>query len=372
MKFTVSKNELLTKLLVVGKVINSKTTLPVLDNFFCTIEGGKLIITGSDQESLLTTSLEINITKNDDIVKFLMPSKLILDSLKSFSEQPIEFEIMEMGCVCKYSGGHFGFGFANPDEFPQMKKPEFETEFTISEQLLHEGIEAVKNFAGNDDLRPQLSGVFFQSDNGIFSFAATNTNYMAVYDYNVSDPNEPKVSFLVSRKIINIISSILEDSTTIKVSEKYIEITSGSYKLISRQIDGRFPNYKSVIPQDNNLKIRVKTQELKAAIQRTSIFANQHSRLIVFNVSNNLKLSAQDIDFSISAEETVSCIESNVSSLRIGFKMDFILQSISHIKTDECLLEFNSPERATLIKPVNPEDENASLLYLVMPLLINN
>lgn len=379
MKFTVSKSALLSKMLIAGKVVNTKSNLPILGNFLCEVfknlEGGDLKITASDTESSISFMVDIMMKADEKIEyeKFTLPAKLIIESLKTIPEQPITFEINSFSIRVENSGGHFELISQDPAEFPIMVKAENTENLEISSTLLHEGIDSVKAFCEENELKPVLGGVYIKQENDSISFVATNATYLALYEYRLVEGLK-KITCLLSRKIINILS-IIPSSDEIQsfiISDKNIEISVGGFDITSRQIEGNFPNYKNVIPTSNTNIITVSTSEIKGAIQRASIFANQNSKLIVFNISENkLKIQAEDIDYSISAEEEVKCLESNISSLKIGFRMDAILQAIAHIKTDECSLEFSEPSRAALIKPVGNEDEE-QLLYLVMPMLINN
>ncbi|MBN2786933.1 MAG: DNA polymerase III subunit beta [Paludibacteraceae bacterium] len=378
MEFTVSKNALLSKMLIAGKVVNTKTNLPILENFLCEVyknlEGGDLKITASDTESSISFKVDIVMQENQniDFDKFTLPAKLIIESLKSIPEQPITFEINSSSIRVKYNGGHFELVSQDPAEFPIMPKAEKAQNFEISSALLHEGIDSVKAFCEENELKPTLGGVFIKQENDSISFVATNATYLALYEYYLTE-GLTKITCLLSKKIINILSNIssTDEFITFMISEKNIEVSVGGFEITSRQIEGNFPNYKNVIPTINTNIIKVSTSEIKDAIQRVSIFANQNSKLIVFNISpKELKITAQDIDFSISAEESVGCLESNIKSLKIGFRMDFILQAVSHIKTDECILEFSDETRAILVKPT--AEEFLKLQYLVMPMLINS
>lgn len=367
MKLTVSKNDLLSKISIVGKVIKKNITLPVLDNFYCEVVGSnKLIIKASDTESEVTADVEV---VADETFRFLLPAKIILESLKTIPEQPITIEVLTSMIKISYMGGQFEIPVFTTDEFPMMSFDYTAKSFPIDSDDLILGLKKTQNFSMNDDMRQNLSSIFVEIKDKKLSFVSTNMHTLALVSKNIDSEND---NFLLHRNIISILSLILqkEGSATVSISNKNIQIQTQNFQIITRLVDAKYPNYNAVIPK-NSLKIRLNTSELKNSLQRVSNFSNQSTRLVILEIKNNeMKVLCEDTDYSMSAEENLKLEESNINkNFRIGFKIDFLLSEVSEIKTDTICLEFSEPHTATLITPES--NDVYSLLYLIMPVVIN-
>jgi DNA polymerase-3 subunit beta len=373
MKFTVSSSLLLSRLQMVGKVISSKNTMAILDNFLLQVNGNQLTITASDLETTLTTSLEIDNQEGD--ITIALPAKLLMDSLKEFPEQPLCFDINpeNLAVVFRTETGNYNFIGQNGNEYPKapaLKEDNFKC--AIDASVLGAGVGKTAFAAATDDLRPAMTGIFFHfSSNGVTCVATDAHKLVRLINNTVT--SETEASFILPRKSANMVKNLVaSEKGEVKVSfdDKNIIFEMPTYHMICRQIEGRFPNYNGVIPQNNPHEIILDRHQFISSIKRIIAFANQGTYLIKLSIaSGRMTLSAQDIDFSISAQETIPC-QFEGESINIGFKAPLLVDILNGISSDEVRLQLADPSRAGIILPFENE-ENEDMLTLLMPMLIN-
>lgn len=374
MKFKISSSKLLSSLQSINRVIASKNTLAILDSFLFNLENGQLTITASDRETTMVTTIDVEEANGNGKVAII--AKLLLDALREFPDQPIEFEINDsnFATIIKTANGSYNFIGANGDEYPAL--PELEGEarsFVMTSQTLLAGINKTLFCAAEDDLRPVMSGLFFDMKTDGITIVATDAHKLVRYT-NTSAQTEDPASFILPKKPATMLKNILpkeQGDVTVKFDSKNACFTFSNYTMICRQVEGRFPNYTAVIPTENPHKVIVDRQTLLNSLRRVSIFSNQGSSLVKLAFANNqIHISAQDIDFSISAEETITCQADNLE-LSIGFKATFLIEILSNYSSTDVILELSDPSRSGLILPFENE-ENEDVLMLLMPMLLND
>ncbi len=374
MKFKISSSKLLSSLQSINRVIASKNTLAILDSFLFNLENGQLTITASDREPTMVTTIDVEEANGNGKVAII--AKLLLDALREFPDQPIEFEINDsnFATIIKTANGSYNFIGANGDEYPAL--PELEGEarsFVMTSQTLLAGINKTLFCAAEDDLRPVMSGLFFDMKTDGITIVATDAHKLVRYT-NTSAQTEDPASFILPKKPATMLKNILpkeQGDVTVKFDSKNACFTFSNYTMICRQVEGRFPNYTAVIPTENPHKVIVDRQTLLNSLRRVSIFSNQGSSLVKLAFANNqIHISAQDIDFSISAEETITCQADNLE-LSIGFKATFLIEILSNYSSTDVILELSDPSRSGLILPFENE-ENEDVLMLLMPMLLND
>jgi DNA polymerase-3 subunit beta len=374
MKFAVSSTSLSSHLQTVGRVIASKNTIPILDCFLFELEGNLLKITAADSETRMITSVEVCEVEGKGI--FAVPSKNLLDSLKELPDQPITFDINDetLEMFIFYENGKYNFIAQHGDEYPQSKPlKEDAAKISISAENLLSGISRTLFATAEDELRPVMNGVFFDISDTDITFVASDGHKLVRFkNYAVKD-NE-RATFILPKKPANLLKTVLPKETgevTIGFDDNNAYITMEHIVVISRLIEGRYPNYNGVIPKDNPFRVTIDRLLLVNALKRVSVFSNPASSLIKLQVStNSIFISAQDIDFSTSAEETVACIYEN-ESISIGFKGTYLIEILNNIPSSEVILELADPSRAGLMLPAeNEADED--LLMLLMPMMLND
>jgi DNA polymerase-3 subunit beta len=374
MKFVVSSNSLSSHLQAVGRVIASKNTIPVLDCFLFELQGNALKITAADSESRMITSVEVSNVEGEGV--FAIPSKNLLDSLKELPDQPITFDINDesLEMFIYYENGKYNFIAQNGDEYPQPKPlKETATKIEISAENLLSGISRTLFATAEDELRPVMNGIFFDISESNITFVATDGHKLVRFK-NFSVKGEEVTSFILPKKPANLLKTVLPKETgtvTIGFDDNNAYITMEHITVISRLIEGRYPNYSGAIPKENPYRITVDRLLFTNALRRVSVFSNPTSSLIKLNVSSNsVLISTQDIDFSTSAEETVQCVYEG-EPITIGFKGTYLIEIMNNIPSPEVVLELADSSRAGLMLPAeNEQDED--LLMLLMPIMLND
>lgn len=369
---TISKTELLNRLQSVSKIISPKSTLPILENILLNIQDGKVNISAADYQGRMNTSIEGILTDNN--LSICIEPKLIIEALKILPEQPITITIDDkLGITVKYKGGKFELVGKSPDEYPKDKSTDDATKLSIPAKVLLNGIEKTFFCCANDELRPVMNGVYFDIVKGQINFVASDGHKLALLEHADESINDT-INFILPQKIAAILKNSITPSdelVDIYIKDRFVRIEYKSESIEATLIEGRYPNYNSVIPQNNDKSLSIGVSDLKGAIKRVSVFSNQASSLVKLELSNNeIKLSAQDIDFSVAADETVSC-EYNNDSMAIGFKGHFLTELISAIPTSLLQMSFSDASRASLVTPVD-EESGDRLVYLLMPMMLNN
>lgn len=375
MNFIVSSTGLLTHLQSVNRVINSKNTLPILDNFLFEINGKKLSITASDLETTLQATIELQNSSGKG--KIAIDAKKLTDILKEFPEQPLSFNIDSetLNVEIVTDKGKYNIKGYNADEFPTF--PTLKEEkliINIPADLMLNGLTKALFATANDDLRPVMNGIYMELTNEYFSFVASDGHKLVRYRRMEINSDENS-AFILPKKPASLLKNVLnkvQDEVVLSFDDKNAFFSFAEYKMVCRLVEGKYPNYNHVIPTNNNNKLIVDRVEFYNTIKRASIFANQASNLIKIKIAGNqISVSAQDIDYASSAYEQITC-QYEGNDMEIGFKSLFLLEILSNISSTDVKLELSDPSRAGLLMPAEKETETEDTLMLLMPMMLNN
>ena len=374
MRFVVSSTALLSHLQSISKVINSKNTLPILDCFLLELNDSTLTLTAADTETRLVTSLDVS--EVDGIGKLAINAKNLLDPLKELPDQPLTFEINDenLEVFIYFHNGKYNFIGQNADEYPLPKElKDSSISISISPEVLLSGITRTLFASADDELRPVMNGIYFDITTDDLTFVASDGHKLVKFKTLAAKGSE-RASFILPKKPANLLKNILSKETeevAIKFDENNAHIQMASYTMTCRFIEGRYPNYNSVIPQNNPNKVVLDRQSFLNALKRVSVFSNPASSLVKIQLSGSqVLISAQDIDFSTAAEETIVC-QYEGTEMNIGFKSNFLIEILNNIPATEISLELSDPSRAGLIFPIE-KDEDEDLLMLLMPMMLND
>ncbi len=371
MKFIVSSSALLKQLQQISGVINANTVLPILEDFLFEIDKGKLTVTATDLETVMKVHLDIEAKDNGRVC---IPAKILMDSLKNIPEQPLTFNIDKNFAVELTSdNGKYKVMGENPDNFPKEPAADDANSFTMTSSGLVTAINKTLFAVSSDDLRPAMTGVFFELDKTGISFVATDAHRLVKYTRtDVSCPQ--KDTFIVPKKPLNLLKSALpdnEDELTLSYNTNHLFVKHGGTELVCRLIDARFPDYKVVIPVDNPYVLSVNRSDFQGALRRVSVFSNKSTNQVALTISGNeLQLASQDVDFSFEGNERMSCTYDG-EDLAIAFNAKFLIEMLNGAETADINMELSTPTKAGIIKPTEQEP-NEELLMLVMPLMLNN
>jgi len=375
MKFVVSSTELLSHLSAISKVINSKNTLPILDNYLFLLEENLLTVTASDLESTLITSIELDNTNGTGTIA--VPAKLMNETLKEFPEQPLTFQIdPETFAIDIFSqNGKFSIVGQNGEDFPQqpMLNEGLASTINVNHSVLLSGINKTLFATADDELRPVMNGIFIELTTEDMKFVASDAHKLVRYK-RFDAKAEKDASFILPKKPAALLKSLLpkeEFDVKLEFDDKNAFFTLSNFKLICRLVEGNYPSYNSVIPQNNPNKLIIDRVEFYNTVRRVSVFSNQASNLVRLKLTENqLVVSAQDIDFSISAVERLNC-QYEGDDMEIGFKSTFLQEILSNLSATDVKVELSDPTRAGLLLPADNENEEENVLMLLMPMMIN-
>jgi DNA polymerase-3 subunit beta len=371
MKFIVSSSSLLKHLQQISGVINANTVLPILEDFLFEIEDKKLTIVATDLETVMRVQMEVESKINGRVC---IPSKILMDSLKNIADQPLTFSIDKNFAVeITSDNGKYKVMGENPDNFPKEPSAEDTTPFTMPSSAIVTAINKTLFAVSNDDLRPAMTGVYFELNPGYIQFVATDAHRLV--RYKRTDVACPRTeSFIVPKKPLNLLKNVLpdnDDELTVSYNSNHLFVTHGTTQLICRLIDARFPDYKVVIPTDNPYKLLVNKGDFQSALRRVSVFSNKSTNQVALAISGSeLNLTAQDIDFSFEGNERMAC-QYDGEDLQIAFNAKFLIEMLNAAETNEVRVELATATKAGILRPTEVE-ENEDLLMLVMPLMLNN
>ena len=372
MTFNISSTKLLKQLQMLSGVLQSSNTLPILDNFLFEIGDGELTISASDLETTMTTRLEAN-TKEKG--KVAIPAKLLLDTLKTFPEQPLTFTVSpeNFGVEISSDYGKYKLNGFNGDEFPKPPVIEDEHQVTLSSDVLSRAITKTIFATGNDDLRPVMSGIFFDFKDGGLFFVATDAHKLVRYKRDDVQSNG-QTSFITPKKPLNLLKNILsavDGDVAVTYNDSNAKFAFDKTELICRLIDGKYPNYEAVIPSENPNKLTIGRETLLNSIKRVSVFANKTTHQVRLKVTGNeLSISAEDLDFSNEANEKLTC-DYEGDDMEIGFNSKFISDMLTNLESTDVVIEMSAPSRAGIILPADKDIEEENILMLVMPVMLN-
>ena len=373
MKFNVSSSKLFAQLQAASRVIAAKNSLQILEAVLFDLEGDVLTLTASDSETTIRTSLPVEDAQGAG--KVAVGGKLLLETLKEFPEQPLTFQIddQNFGLNITSANGTYSFVGANGLEYPEMPVEDGNNSFTMPAGVLLDAIDKTIFCTADDELRPVMNGIFFDLTEEKITMVATDAHRLVRYT-NTNVKGEQAVSFILPKKPAQLLRQVLQketDNVLVTFGQKNAKFSFGSTVIVCRQIEGRFPNYNAVIPQNNDNKVIVDRQTIVNACKRVAVFANTGTSLLKLALSENqIKISAQDIAFYTSAEETISCDYSGMP-MSIGFKAPFLIAILANMASQDVVLQLADPARAGLVLPAENE-EGQDLLVLLMPMLLND
>lgn len=371
MKFIVSSSALLKQLQQISGVINANTVLPILEDFLFEIDKNKLTVVATDLETVMKVQMEV---EAKDTGRVCIPAKILMDSLKNIPDQPLTFNIDKNYSVeITSDNGKYKVMGENPDNFPKEPVADDTSSFTISSAALVTAINKTLFAVSGDDLRPAMTGVYFEMDKKGLQFVATDAHRLVRYKRkDVSCPKND--SLIVPKKPLNLLKAAMpmnEDELTVSYNSNHLFVKHGTTQMSCRLIDARFPDYKVVIPVDNPYKLIVNKADFQSGLRRVSVFSNKSTNQVVLNISGSeLQLAAQDVDFSFEGNERMKC-QYDGEDLAIAFNAKFLIEMLNAAESDEVVVELSTPTKAGIIKPTEQE-ENEEMLMLVMPLMLNS
>lgn len=373
MKFIVSSSALLKQLSTISGVITTNPVVPILENFLFEVKKGKLVITASDLQTSMITEIEVDAQQNGNIA---VPARILLDTLKNLPEQPVTFTIDEptYNVEIHSDNGQYRLAGENATDFPKIPVVEDGYSVEITSDILGHAVSNTIFATSTDELRPAMTGVYLNLNGKGSTFVATDGHRLIRYKrLDVGSP-DTKSSIIIPRKALSLLKNTLPgDNTSVNIqfnsSNAFFQFNN--IRMICRLIDERYPDYENVIPVDNSNNMIIDRLEFLSSLKRIAIYANKTTHQVRLKINGStLQISAEDLDFSNEAKETLTC-EHEGGDIEIGFNARFLIEMLSNLDTDEVVLQMSAPNRAGIIVPKEKE-ENEEILMLVMPVMLNN
>lgn len=372
MRFIVSTSTLLKHLQAVSGALSNSAVLPILENFLFEIKDAILTISATDLQTSMTTSVAVESKEGG---KIAVPSKILLDTLKTLPEQPISFSVDDKTFAIEISAGDGKYRLSgeNGEDFPRIPVVDNASSVNLPASVLAEAINKTIFAVSNDELRPAMTGVYCQLSPQNVTFVATDAHKLVRYRRNDAKA-DTATSFILPKKALNLLKSSLP-TEDMNVSVEY-NSTSAFFKfanihLICRLIDERYPDYEAVIPQNNPNKLTLDRSLFLNCLKRVVIFANKTTHQVRLKITGSeLNISSEDIDFANEAHERIGC-QFDGEDMEIGFNAKFLIEMLNNLSGEEITIEMSTPNRAGLLFP-SLRDENEDILMLVMPVMLNN
>lgn len=374
MKFIISSSTLLKQLQAISGVLANNSSLPILEDFLFEVGEGQIKIVASDLDNTISTIIQAEASEPGRVA---IPAKMLLDSLKSFPDQPLTFLINEENFGIEIASGYGKYKLTghDPDEFPRLPELDDASSFDVDASILFSGINKTIFATGNDDLRPVMSGVFMQVGPDHMTMVATDSHRLVRYRRNDVKASED-ASFILPKKPLNLLKNLLgyhDGMVGIRFNTKNASFTFDQIILVCRLIEGRYPNYEAVIPKENPYRLSMSRQDLMSSIRRVAIFSSRSTNQVKLSIhGSELQLTAEDPDYSNSASERLTC-QYEGEDMDIAFNSKFINEMLSNLETDRVHLNMSAPNRAGILLPDSEtSDSEEDLLMLVMPVMLNN
>jgi DNA polymerase-3 subunit beta len=372
MKFIVSSSQLLKQLQVLGGVINSNNTLPILDNFLFELSENQLKVSASDLETTMSSVVAVESNSSGSIA---VSARLLLDTLKTFPDQPLTFKTEGDNTIeISSDQGKYDMAYFSGDEFPKAVSLPSPSKTVVPGNILGTAISKTIFAAGNDDLRPVMSGVFFQFNSQGLTFVATDAHKLVKYT-RTDVTADQTAEFIMPKKPLNLLKGILggsDSEVTIEYNDANAKFTFDNVLLVCRLIDGKYPNYEAVIPKENPNKLTVDRASFLNSVKRVSIFSSKTTHQIRLKMAGTeLNISAEELDFANKAHERLSC-DYQGDDMQIGFNSRFLSEMLNNLSSNEVLIEMSLPNRAGILTPIDGTDEGEQVTMLVMPVMLNS
>lgn len=394
MKFSLSSSELAERLQAIGKVINTKNQMSILDCFLFEVSGDTLKITASDNENTLVTTLKINEVGED--FRFAINAKTVLDAVKGIPEQPVTFNVdmQNFNTTVNYQNGHFSLVSQNADEYPSYTDfPEDSAEIKVDSKLLLDSVgRALFATAPTDSAHPVMSGVLFDitqkdetnNEDANVSIVASDGRKLE-YTRWANENNVQAGQYVLSNKPALLLRSLLARESgdiTMRFAKEKAEVRMNTFSMTCRLIDGKFPAYNKVVPKNNPNRLTVNRMAFINMLRRVLVFSDAVSSLVKLHMeADQLVTSVQNIDYSLSAEESMIC-EYDGMPMNIGFKGTTLVDFLNNIECENIEFQIADQSRAVIIVPspqpnaVKDDDGNAKskeeIVMLLMPSIIND
>jgi DNA polymerase-3 subunit beta len=376
MEFKVNSKELEKLLTKIIPAVPTRTPMPILENFLFEIKDGMLTIYATDLEISLKSSINI---VTDDNANIVVPAKLLYDVVRSLGDTAVHFNVAGNGKLnLSTDNGQYVLSYLNSSEFPEIPSfPEENesddlAETSINGLELKEALDRTAFAMSKEEMRPAMMGTLFEFVEEGLRFVSTDGHRLVNF-LNKKISKDINNQYIVPEKAISVLQKVLDEKDVkLYMSKTHISFKLSDIELITRLIGQKYPDYKSVIPLENEFLMTLETKELHSAIKRMMLFSTSNTRRVKFSIKeNNLEISAEDLDIGASGKENIKC-EYGGDPIDIGFNSAYVNDILSHLSAEkEIVFRLHSPTKAVIVVP-KEKKENEELMMLIMPVRLNN
>jgi DNA polymerase-3 subunit beta len=370
MKFTVLSSDIQKALTKISGVIPSKSTLPILENILFSLEKNTLRLIATDLEISMAAHIEVKGSEDGTIA---VPARRVMDTIRALPEIQLVFHADQATKKIKMITeiGEYNLVGESSEEYPAI--PEFtgENEISLEGSVLSAMITRTIFSVSTDELRPAMTGLLLQIQQNEMRAVATDGHRLVKITYSNIQQAKPQKDIIIPAKALLLVSKTIEnDTNTISINATHIKFSFKNFTVTSRLIEENYPNYESVIPLDNNKKLSINKNSLLSSVRRVSLYSSSATHQVRFSLKENeLKLSAEDVDFGGEAREKIPCVY-NAEELEIGFNSGYLVDILTHIEAEQIEIQLSTPVRAAIIAPLEHK-QNEDVLMLVMPMRLN-
>ena len=374
MKFEIQQEDLQKALDIIANVVPTKTTLPILTCILVEVSGDRLTLSATNLDISITTSTDKVIIKNEG--KVAIPAVKFVPFVRTLRSGSVV--ISQKGKQIQLVSGKARMteNTMNVDEYPALKQLEEKNGLDMEAALLIDMINETQYSVSRDETRPALMGILWEIRTDSLTLVATDAHRLArstrSMDWAVPGDREMIVDTAGLRQVPKVVAGLSEDESasgniTMFMGENQLSFRAGSTVLHTRLLEGPFPDYNAVIPQDNDKDITLDKADFSQTIRRVSITADRITSQIKLGIENGrMELSARGTEGSQSEDEIPVSYEGE--ALEIGFNFGYLQDILKNIKSESIVLSLKDSQSAALIKPVNEDGEETGVLCLLMPL----
>ncbi|MBP5536637.1 MAG: DNA polymerase III subunit beta [Bacteroidales bacterium] len=380
MRFIINSQVFAKQVQALSGVIPNNNTLPSINGFYFNLKGNVLTIKTTDLETTMMASINLETADDSGAAAVVVPAKLLMDTLKSFDDVPLTFNVdpSNFSIELAWGTGNCRLAGINPESYPELPAINDTVKTTIMASTLVNAINKTSFAASNDDLRPQMAGIYVELKPENATFVATDAHKLVRYRCLDVHSEEPS-SFILPRKPIlhvkNILAGLSEDcEVVLEYNNTNVSFTFGNYYIVCRLVDGKYPNYEAAIPKENPNRLTVDRNSFLNVLRRVKIFASMATQQVRLDISEHeIQITSEDIEFSSDAKEKIPC-QYEGTPMEIGFNAKFLVEMVSNIDTENILIELSQPNRAGILFPMYSEETSAKvdMLMLVMPVMLAN
>jgi len=369
-KFSIDKKELQQALVEHSKVVPIRSTLPILSCALFSLHEKGIRIKTTDLEQTIISQQK---STGDQSGSFAVPINKLLEIVSALVDKEVSLSVNKDFLIeINSKQGVYKITGKTPDDFPETPRPEKRNNVKVGCKTFVNIIEKTGYAASKDDLKPALCGVLFLFKNKKITTVSTDGHKLVKHEEETVNETNEETSIVLPLKFLNIVKNTANTTKTIKITigENHVQTEQKNFTIISRTIKESFPDFNSVIPENNKTKIEVKTENLLGCLKRVSIFANRTTKQTVLSFSSKgITLSSQDIESSTSAKEHIDCIFKG-EEVTSSYNATYLIEVIKHLNTQTTKIYLNSALTAAVFKP-EKEKEKEKTTALLMPIRIN-